>query len=96
MKYRYAYRNIAIPATIVTCLACFNLWLYPSPSVFLYLLWCKLITTALLMAYIHYFRPTVLLFFMNLGIGKTEFYSGIVGIDLLISVVCFAMILILQ
>lgn len=93
MKYLYAYRNIALPANAVTALACYDLWRTPVPSALLYLVWFKLFILAALVGYIHFFRSSVVYFFMNLGLGRLEFYGSIICIDLAISIFCLTLVL---
>ena len=96
MKYLYAYRNIAIPSNIVTIIACYTAWQSESISELSLLFWMKLITSMFLVAYIHLFRQHLLYFFMNLGIGRLRFYSGILLIDLSIFVFMVLIITILK
>jgi hypothetical protein len=82
MKYLYAYRNIATPAVFITLLSGYNFWHFPSTPVFLYLFWCKVIVSLLFIGYIHFFRASIPVFFMNVGIGRMALYSSILGIDI--------------
>ena len=93
MKYLYAYRNIAAPATVGTLLGAYGLLTTPTAAVFLYLFWCKLFVSAILVAYIHFFQRGIVMFFMNLGIGKIELYSSMIAIDLFFFILLLTIIL---
>lgn len=90
MKYLYAWRNIAIPANLVTIIACFEIWRNDSLTAVLLLAWVKLFTTLLFITYIHLFRGEIVFFFMNLGMGRWKFYGSMFGID----IVAFAIVVI--
>lgn len=96
MKYIFAYHNIALPSNIVTVLSCYSLWFTPTASSFVYLIWIKVIVLFFLIAYIHFFRPTVVFFFMNLGVGKIELYSSMVGIDLIILIITLSLVILIR
>lgn len=96
LKYLFAYHNIALPSNIVTALSCYSLWYTPTASSFVYLIWIKLIVLFFLMAYIHFFRPTVGFFFMNLGVGKIELYASMIGIDLVIFIATLSLVILIR
>lgn len=94
MKYLYAYRNIWIPAGLVTITACVEAWRNDSITVIFIFGWVKVITTALLIVYIHLFRDHLVFFFMNLGIGRLKFYASMFTIDMTIYFALITLILI--
>jgi hypothetical protein len=84
MKYLYAYRGIALPANIVTTIAGIYSWNSDSNPEIRMLVWMKLITTAVLLLYIHLFGQHVLFFFMNLGMPPRRFYASMLAVDITI------------
>ncbi|RAW02191.1 hypothetical protein [Pseudochryseolinea flava] len=96
MKYLYPYRNIALPASAVTTMACLTLWQHPTLSVIFYLIWCKVIALIGLLTYIHFFRGAQIIFFMNIGIGRNGFYFSMVCIDLLLFIVSTVVVLFIK
>jgi hypothetical protein len=81
MKYLFAYRNIAAPASVITLICCYQIWTSDSSLAVAMMIWVKLITSAGLLAYLHLFKSNVAFFFMNLGVGKSRFYLSIFIID---------------
>jgi len=96
MKYLYVYRNIAVPASLVTVLSCFEIWRNESLLAVSVLSWVKIFTTALLILYIHLFREHTVFFFMNLGIGRFKFYVSMFALDMTIFFVLATLILVVK
>jgi hypothetical protein len=84
VKHFYAYRVIALPANLVTIICSFVAWGNSSVTELSLLFWMKLITTLLLIAYIHLFQQNLVFFFMNIGFGRIRFYSVMLIADLLV------------
>lgn len=94
MKYLYAYRNISIPANAITITCCFYAW--DSSSGVSMLPWVKIISTSVLLLYIHLFRSRVLYFYMNLGMSRQRFYLSVFLVDVMIFTVAFTFALIMK
>lgn len=84
MKYLFAYRNIALPANAITIVMSYQIFMSGSGSTVTLLIWVKLVTTLALVAYMHLLKSNIVFFFMNLGVGKFQFYSSMYIIDVVI------------
>jgi hypothetical protein len=84
MRYVYAYRNIALPANIVSFVLCIGIWTNESLTAVSVLAWVKLFSTALLIAYIYLFKSHIVYFFMNIGISRNRFYASMFIIDMIL------------
>lgn len=83
-KYLYAYKNIATPSLVITLLLCYNFLTANSSYVIIYLVWMKLASLAALMAYIYFFKSSMLYFFYNLGMTRSFFFASLLMIDMAI------------
>jgi len=87
MRYLYAYGAIAIPATFITIVACY-VSATSGPNIDLSLLaWAKIVSSLVLVLYIHLFNQHVAFFFMNLGMSRTRLYLSIFIIDIALFIV---------
>lgn len=82
MKYLYAYRNIAVPSSLITFFCCYHAWMSNTVTALSLLFWVKVITSLILIGYIQLFKSELATFFMNLGMGRLRFYISIFAIDI--------------
>lgn len=83
MKYLYIYRSIATPSLAITLFVCYQFWKLGSGHGIVFLIWEKIITSAVLLTYLYFFKSRYIYFFMNLGTSRKFFYLAIAAIDLL-------------
>lgn len=93
MSYLYAYRNIAVPANVITALIGYTTFTAGATEGLGWLFWIKVATSTILILYIHLFKSTIVFFFMNLGIGKRQLYASMFIIDIVIFILVNTLIL---
>jgi hypothetical protein len=77
---------------LITSLAGFEYMKAPSLPSVIFLLWIKVITSGILIAYLHFFRGSLSYFYMNLGLGKIHLYGSILIVDIVVFSICLLVI----
>jgi hypothetical protein len=84
------FRFIALPSIIITGVASLFVWHSGTPLFLVYASWTKIITTSLLVLFVHVFLSSQFYFFNNLGYSNTAVYKNMMAIDLFISFISFS------
>jgi hypothetical protein len=79
------FRFIAHPALLVTLILAGSLFRSEDPDFFIVVMWIKIVTTGLLLLFVHLFHSPEFFFFNNLGYSNLAIYASMVAIDFLIS-----------
>jgi hypothetical protein len=90
-----SYRFIAIPSVSITLVTALIFYQSQAPVFLVVAIWTKVITTVLLLLFVHFFRSSQFYFFYNLGCSTRSIYSGMALIDLMIAAVSFSSVLVL-
>jgi hypothetical protein len=83
------FRFIALPSIIITGIASIFIWDSGTPLFLVYAFWSKIITTSLLVLFVHVFLSSQFYFFNNLGYSSFAIYKNMVAIDLSIAFISF-------
>ena len=84
------YQLIAVPSLITTLSCSMFLW---NSLFIIYVAWIKLITSCLMILFLHLFRKSEFYFFNNLGLSNFTIYKEILAIDIIIAFVSFTLVL---
>jgi predicted signal transduction protein with EAL and GGDEF domain len=87
------FRFIAYPALLVTLILAGFLFKSADPNFLTVAIWIKLVTTGLLLLFVHLFHSAEFFFFNNLGYSDRAIYARMIMIDFLISASLFYFIL---
>lgn len=88
------FRFIAYPALLVTLILAGSLLKSEDPDFLIVVIWIKLVTTGLLLLFVHLFHSAEFFFFNNLGFSNRAIYARMIMIDFLISSGLFHVIMI--
>ncbi len=89
------YRLVALPSIIITLITSGLLGQSGTPFYLVQAIWTKVITTALLLAFVHFFRSNHFFFFNNLGQSRRAIYWNLIIPDVLICAASFSLVLML-
>jgi hypothetical protein len=84
------FRFMALPSIIITGIASFFIWDSGTPLFLIYACWGKIITTSLMVLFVHIFLSSQFYFFNNLGYSNVAVYKNMAAIDLFIALTSFS------
>jgi hypothetical protein len=84
------FRFIALPSIVITGITSLFIWDSGTPLFLIYAFWGKIITTSLMVLFIHIFLSSQFYFFNNLGYSNVAIYKNMVVIDLFIAFISFS------
>lgn len=86
------YRFIAVPSLLVTGVTTLVLSQAVSLPFLVYTIWTKVVTTLLLVGYVHFFRSGEFYFFNNLGISRSLIYRNMIVLDGVLAGLAFSFV----
>jgi hypothetical protein len=86
------FRYVRVPTTSVTLFTAYLLWLSGNPLFVVNLIWTKVITTGLLLLFVHFFLSGDFYFFNNLGFDKIRIYTSMVVPDFIIATAVYSIV----
>jgi hypothetical protein len=89
------FRYVALPSIAITLFTSYLLWQSGHAWFVVGLIWTKVITTGLLLAFVHFFRSRDFIFFHNIGFTTLSIYLAMVMPDFLLAALVYYSVILL-
>src|SRR5437879_1222014 len=87
------FKFIAVPSVVITIATSFFLLSSGTPFFLIPVFWTKIITTGLLLLFVHFFRDSQFYFFNNIGCSTYTIYANMIAVDFIMATISFSLAL---